>query len=109
MEWISLTDSSQLTTIKEESETSTVAIFKHSTSCGISRMVLKGFEKEGSQSNLDNIKFYFLDLLQYRSVSNEIAETFDVQHESPQLIIIKNGVVKHHSSHSSISFSSFSL
>lgn len=105
MNWIQLTETQQLHEIIAESETMTIAIFKHSTSCGISRMVLKGFERESEKTHPDNVKFYFLDLLKFRTISNEIADRFDVRHESPQLIVIKNGAVKHHSSHSSISFS----
>jgi len=105
MKWISLTESAQLKTISEESENMTIAIFKHSTSCGISKMILKRFEAEAKSADLANTKMYYLDLLSYRSISNEIAKIFNVRHESPQLLVIKNGVVKHHSSHSSIYFS----
>ena len=105
MDWIQLTELSQLQTIIKESESGSIAIFKHSTSCGISRMVLKGFEKDAKNQDISAVKLYFLDLLRYRSISNEIANLFDVVHESPQLLVIKNGAVKHHSSHSSISSS----
>jgi bacillithiol system protein YtxJ len=78
-----------------------VAIFKHSTRCGISRAVLKMFEKNYSLND-EQLKLYFLDLLQNRAISNEIAARFKVQHESPQIIVIKDGVVVHHDSHHSI-------
>lgn len=105
MKWIQLTSEEQLKSLSKESEDHAVAIFKHSTTCGISRMMLKRFESEMHDQNTENVKLYFLDLLQYRSVSNQIAKLFDVRHESPQFIVIKNGAVKHHSSHSSISSS----
>ena len=85
-----------------------ILLFKHSTSCGISHMALKNFESdlEGIDSTY---KYYFLDLITYRSISNEIADTLDVRHESPQLIVIKDGKVTHHASHHSISIKEVEL
>ena len=99
--WIALTSLEQLVTITENSKTKTQVIFKHSTRCGISSMVIKQFEKayDLSENNLD---LYYLDLLNYRNVSNEIAIKFKVMHQSPQLLVIKNGVVVAHDSHGAI-------
>ena len=99
--WIALTSLEQLVTIAENSKTKTQVIFKHSTRCGISSMVIKQFEKayDLSENNLD---LYYLDLLNYRNVSNEIAIKFKVMHQSPQLLVIKNGVVVAHDSHGAI-------
>ena len=79
-------------------------IFKHSTRCGISRMVLKQFE---SNYDIDpsQMKLYFLDLLSNRDVSDEVGYKFQVMHQSPQLIVIKNGVAVAHASHHSINAS----
>lgn len=99
--WHVLGRMEQLDEIMEESKTKPVAIFKHSTRCGISRGVLKMFEKNYNLSN-NQVKLYFLDLIQNRDISNEIAARFKVHHESPQMIVIKNGVVVHHDSHHSI-------
>ena len=87
--WIPLTDISQLDEIKNQSKTSAIFIFKHSTRCGISRMVIKQFEKLFEEKH-QNIKVYYLDLLNYRSLSNAIEDQFKVEHQSPQLIVIKN-------------------
>ncbi|MGE4514624.1 bacillithiol system protein YtxJ [Chryseobacterium taeanense] len=79
-----------------------VAIFKHSTSCFISKTVLRNFEKE--IENLDQKpELYFLDLLAHRSISNKIAEDLSVRHESPQLLVIENGKVINSASHQHIS------
>lgn len=95
---------SQLDKILEESQDGPIAIFKHSTSCGISRMVLKTFTKDIESLKIeDSTKIYLLDLLKHRDVSNAIASKTGVTHESPQLLHIKKGAVLHHSSHSSIS------
>lgn len=98
--WIALTSVSQLDEIVEQSKTKTQVIFKHSTTCGISRMVMRQFV---ASYNVDiNLDLYYLDLLKYREVSNETGYKFQVMHESPQLLVIKNGVVVAHASHGAI-------
>lgn len=99
--WNQLTDIETLEEIAEISHQQPVAILKHSTSCGISRMVLRQFEKE---YDLDegSIKLYFLDLLNHRDISNKIAAKFNVPHQSPQLIIIKDGKAVYDASHNEI-------
>jgi bacillithiol system protein YtxJ len=99
--WHVLSRTEQVEDLIEESKNVPVAIFKHSTRCGISRMVLKQFEKEYSLTD-EQLKLYFLDLLKHRDISNEIAERFGVAHESPQLLVVKNGEVVHHHSHQGI-------
>lgn len=98
--WQALTNVSQLNEIETKSKTKTQVIFKHSTRCGISRMVMNQFE---DIYNLElNLDLYYLDLLNYRDVSNETGFKFQVMHQSPQILIIKNGVVVAHASHGAI-------
>lgn len=99
--WHVLSSEEMLDTVVEESEKTPVLIFKHSTRCGISRAVLKIFERNYKLKE-SQLKLYFLDLLQNRSISNEIAQRFNVQHESPQILIIKNGTSVYNASHHSI-------
>lgn len=106
--WIPLDSMEQLEKLEEESKDQPVAILKHSTRCGISRMVLRQFENSYELGEDEEIKLYFLDLLSYREISNEIAARFKVQHESPQLIVLKDGQVKHHASHQAIDATSLS-
>ncbi|MCM4154543.1 bacillithiol system redox-active protein YtxJ [Gramella sp. AN32] len=101
--WIDLNSIDQLDEIENRSEERTVAILKHSTTCGISRMVLKMFESDYDLDKDEAIDLYFLDLKSHRDISNAIAEKFRVRHESPQLIVLKNREVVHHSSHQAIS------
>lgn len=101
--WHPLTTQEQLDELLEESDKHAVAVFKHSTRCGISKMVLKRFENAVGPDYDERVKLYFLDLLSNREISNQIADRLDVQHESPQLLIIKNKKVVHHASHDSIS------
>ena len=100
--WQQLTTLDQLEQIEKDSATKPVAIFKHSTSCGISRMVLRQLESEYA-IDPNRLDLYFLDLKAYRNVSNEIANRFKVHHESPQMILIKNGTAVYNTSHGSIS------
>ncbi|MEZ4874007.1 MAG: bacillithiol system redox-active protein YtxJ [Flavobacteriaceae bacterium] len=99
--WLRLTRMGQLDEIMEVSKTVPVAIFKHSTTCGISRMVFRNFESD-YQVEEGKMKLYYLDLLTFRDVSNEVGYRFKVIHQSPQLLIIKNGVAVYHASHHSI-------
>lgn len=101
--WIDLNSMKQLDEVEKDSEEKTVAILKHSTRCGVSRMVLRMFESDYDLDENEPVKLYFLDLISHRDISNEIAERFNVRHESPQLIVLKNREVVHHSSHQGIS------
>jgi len=88
-EWNEISDLNDLQHIKKESHRRKALIFKHSTRCGTSRMVLRRFESKLTELN-ENYDLYFLDLLQYRNISNAIEAEFQVKHESPQLILIEN-------------------
>lgn len=87
--WIPLTNLNQIESIKSQSETDKVLVFKHSTRCGISRSVLKQFEKSQLGSFNDCV-FYYLDLLKHRDISNALALEFTIEHQSPQVLLIKN-------------------
>ena len=100
MNWTLLTDLGQLNEISELSFQKPVAIFKHSTRCSISRMALKQFENEFNLE--DKVTPYYLDLLEFRPISNEIAGRFGVMHQSPQIILIKDGNAVYTASHSDI-------
>lgn len=98
LNWLPLTSIDQIEKIKTLSKTESIFIFKHSTRCGISRMVIKKFESLFSEEH-QNLKVYYLDLLNYRNVSNEVANSFQVIHQSPQLLVIKNGNSSYDASH----------
>lgn len=100
VKWIALTNLQQLDEIISLSFQKPVVIFKHSTRCSISRMVLKQFE---SEFDLEDVVIpYFLDLLSYRVVSDEIASRFQVVHQSPQLLLIREGKSVYDASHNAI-------
>ncbi|MBL7884392.1 MAG: bacillithiol system redox-active protein YtxJ [Bacteroidia bacterium] len=107
MNWLRLENNNQLTEIiKNSFDTSIkgVLLFKHSTRCSISSMALSRLERNWN-FNTTEFPAYYLDLLNYRTISNSIADTFKVEHASPQLLIIKNGECIYNASHSEISVS----
>ncbi len=101
MNRLPLTSEQQFRDLLIESGNRPVAVFKHSTRCSVSSMAKRSLESDW-QTATDGMPFYLLDLLQHRDVSNLIAETLGVTHQSPQLIIIKNGKAVYHASHSEI-------
>ena len=100
MNWTLLTDIAQLVILKEKSFIQPQVIFKHSTRCSISSMVKNRLDKSEPPHH---IPFHFLDLIRHRNVSDKIAEEFLVEHESPQILVIKNGECIYDESHTGIS------
>jgi bacillithiol system protein YtxJ len=105
--WENLTEISQLEKLVEESKTQPVLIYKHSTRCAISSMALDRLERSWDHQG-EAFKPYFLDLITYRNISNIIAEMFGVYHQSPQVIVIKDGKAVFDESHMGISFQALS-
>jgi bacillithiol system protein YtxJ len=91
----------QFDEIDEISQTKPVVLFKHSTRCSISRMALKQFDAEFNYPE-EKIEWYLLDLLNHRDLSNEIASRYNVVHQSPQIVVIRNGKAVFNESHDSI-------
>ena len=98
LSWTPLISVDEINTIKEISKNHSILIFKHSTSCGISRMVMKQFESLFNEEN-KHLKVYYLDLLNFREVSSKLSEVFQVIHQSPQLLVVKNGISVYDESH----------
>jgi len=100
MNWILLESAEQLNGIKQKEGYS--IIFKHSTRCSISLMAKRRFELDWD--NLpENVTLYFLDLIKYRDISNQVAHDYQVYHQSPQLLLIKDGECILDQSHGGIS------
>ncbi len=100
MNWTQLNSTDQLNAIKNQPGYS--LIFKHSTRCSISMMAKRRFELDWDELP-ENMPLYFLDLIQHRDISNQIAQLFHVHHESPQLLLIKDGECVLDQSHGGIS------
>lgn len=102
MNWSLLYTEAQLELIKSQSFEKPILIFKHSTRCSISIMAKNRLERAAQPEGLD---CYYLDLLAYRPISNKIAEDYSVYHESPQVLLIKNGECVYVESHNGIDMS----
>lgn len=99
--WQPLKKEAQLEEIKEASFQKPQLIFKHSISCGISAQVNHSLEAS-TEDLSEKFDLHYLDLLNFRSVSNKVAEDFEVRHQSPQVLLVKDGKVTYHTSHFSI-------
>lgn len=100
MNWTALDSADQLNDIKQKPGYS--LIFKHSTRCSISMMAKRRFELDWDRLP-GEMPLYFLDLIKHRDLSNQIAQDFKVHHESPQLLLIKDGECILDQSHGGIS------
>jgi bacillithiol system protein YtxJ len=104
MNWNKLTQPEQIAEIKALSESTPVMIFKHSTRCSVSGMSLDRLLRKWKNGDEEKVVPYFLDLIAHRELSNLVAREFGVPHESPQVIVIKNGEAIYHDSHFGISY-----
>jgi bacillithiol system protein YtxJ len=104
MNWIKLNHPQQLTQLLEDSKQRPVLIFKHSSRCSISRAALDRLERNWKAEEAGQIDQYFLDLLSYREISNQIERLFQVDHESPQVLVVDKGKVIYHRSHFDIDY-----
>ncbi|MCY7291255.1 MAG: bacillithiol system redox-active protein YtxJ [Ferruginibacter sp.] len=99
MNWKEFTNEEGLEAIKKRSAEKPQVIFKHSTRCSISTMAKGRLERSTQPEGID---FNYLDLIAHRNISAKIADVFDVQHESPQILIIKDGKCIYDESHNGI-------
>ncbi|MEI8053481.1 MAG: bacillithiol system redox-active protein YtxJ [Bacteroidota bacterium] len=99
MNWLPLTSIEQLEEISILSNQAPQLIFKHSTRCSISIIAKNRLERSAAP---ENITFYYLDLLTYRNVSDYIADKFNIHHQSPQILLIKNGECIFEETHNAI-------
>lgn len=104
MKWEKLESAVQLDEINKLSYTLPVMLFKHSTRCSISAMALNRIESKWTEKDSGQLTPYFLDLLNHRDISANIAERYKIKHESPQLLVIKNGECIYFESHNGIRY-----
>jgi bacillithiol system protein YtxJ len=100
--WHKLESEQQLENAINISFEKTVVFFKHSTRCGTSLHAKHKLETDWNKLK-NEIEFYYLDLLEYRHISNKIAHDLNVIHQSPQIIVVKNGKSVYSTSHNAIS------
>ena len=101
MNWNDITSVHDIEAIIERSHTVPCLILKHSTTCPISSLAKNRLEKQWDIP-AQELEPYYLDLLRHRDVSNYVASAFGVRHESPQVLLIKDGVSVRDASHLNI-------
>lgn len=100
--WTSIKHPSQIDEIIELSRQKTCLIYKHSPTCPISSMARHRLEGNWDFDDAD-IATYVVDVIYARPLSQQLAQTFGIRHESPQVLVIRDGQCIHHSSHLDIS------
>lgn len=104
MKWNELRELNQLEEITRESEEKTILIFKHSTRCSSSRVALDRLQRNWNDEEMQMVKPYFLDLICYREISDQIVEKYGIEHESPQVVMVQNGQAIFSESHWGIDY-----
>ncbi|MCX2744699.1 bacillithiol system redox-active protein YtxJ [Mangrovivirga sp. M17] len=102
MTWTEIKEERDLKQAIEISKTKPVLIFKHSTRCAISSMMLSKLERNWNEKSTEKVSPFFLDLISYRNISNLIENSFGIMHESPQALLIHNEKCIFDSSHGGI-------
>lgn len=108
MQWNELSDLGQLDQIRQESSEKAILIFKHSTRCYTSRTVLDRLQRHWNAADMQTVKPYFLDLIRYQEISEQIANVYNVRHESPQVLVIRDDKSFYNESHFGIDYTSLS-
>lgn len=98
IQWHALQSSDQIERIKKRSYEVPCIIFKHSTRCNISAIAKYRLEDDWDFKP-DEVEAYYLDVIDARPVSLQVADVFQVQHESPQMLAIKAGECVYDASH----------
>ncbi len=99
MNWIPLTTEEQFSELLERSKDKLQLIYKHSTRCSLSTVIKQALDDEDPPPGVD---FYFLNVIADRALSGKIARHLHIHHESPQVILLKDGECVFSQSHFSI-------
>lgn len=99
MNWLKLNSEEQLNDMLDESGSKPLIIYKHSTRCATSAMTFNRLNRTIEAEDIKNKNTCFLDIIKYRDLSNRIADYFNVGHQSPQILLIKDKNCIYHDSH----------
>ena len=102
IDWRILKSIDQLREVDQLSRDHYVLIYKHSTRCAVSSASLSRLERKWDSGQ--QLIPYFLDLIAFRDVSDAVSERYGINHESPQVLVIRKGECVYHASHFGISF-----
>lgn len=103
LEWLNLGSVEDLDAAIAHSFEQTVLLFKHSTRCSISSSALDRLTRKWNGEEVF-VRTFYLDLLNHRDISSTIASKLNIEHQSPQMILVKDGVAIFNSSHMNIDF-----
>ncbi|MEZ4984611.1 MAG: bacillithiol system redox-active protein YtxJ [Saprospiraceae bacterium] len=101
VKWCTLAQEAEVQQIADASFHQPCLIFKHSTRCSISAFAKNRLESQWDIP-ADLLKPYYLDLIAHREVSNKVASHFGIDHESPQVLLIRDGMCVYDASHLAI-------
>lgn len=93
MQFIPLQNEEQLNRVSAAKEHQ--IILKHNTACTISNGVLERLQSEAETIGCIEA-IHVLDLQAHRDLSNKVTGRFGVPHQSPQLLLIRNGKCTYH-------------
>lgn len=99
MSWQPLTTLDELDHIDAASARRPVLVFKHSSRCSISSTALHRLQRAWQAADGP---VHLLDLLRHRALSDAIAVRYGVRHESPQVLVIRDGRCVYEASHLAI-------
>jgi bacillithiol system protein YtxJ len=106
MDWKYLDTEEEIDKIISQSNNRNILVFKHSLTCPISAGTLQDLETEWQKEEMQKVDTYLLPIQNYRNLSKAVAEAFGVRHESPQVLVISNGICAYHNSHWKINYQS---
>lgn len=98
MAWIQYNSPDIFNILLENSKQAPQFIFKHSTRCPTSALALNRLQDAAKK-----IDIYIIDVINNRDISNAVGQKLDVIHQSPQLLVVSEGVCIYHVSHMQIS------
>lgn len=96
MKYTEITSIEQWQQVLATSNEQPIVVLKHSTTCPISAAAYSEF------TAVDFEHAYLVKVIESRDVSNEIAANLDVQHASPQAIVIKDGKASWQATHHAV-------
>lgn len=101
--WSTIELTTDLETLMKQGKS--FVLFKHSERCSVSRMAKRMFEQEWNS----DVDVYLINVIESRPTSNWIAQQFGVNHQSPQILVIREGHCTYHASHDDIKASTAML
>ena len=102
-EWTNLGTRDELDAVFRASSDRPVVLLKHSLSCGSSKSTLRDLRGFADRPENEAAVFALVEIQNARDLSDEITERTGVTHESPQVIVLRNGRASWHASHWRIS------